>query len=129
MHRILVLLVLVAAACSGGSKHTVPPGTGVFTPGQRAEALCRSAIPQPAHLAASYPTTVKDFRETTIATIGPSQTHRFPNLAPTVFGAWCWTGKPGAYDVYEVAGNGAAMLVASGMVGNPTDSNGRPSVP
>jgi hypothetical protein len=131
MRRILVVVVVVAAGCSGGSKHSAPtvPDTFVATPRQAAAGLCRSVIPKSARLAASDPATVKDFRETTIGTIGPAQTHRFPNLAPNASGAWCWTGTPGAYNVYEVAATGAQMLVASGMVGEPTDNAGRPSVP
>lgn len=128
MRRILVLIVVVAAGCSGGSKHSAPPGTAAATPKERAADLCRNAI-SGTTIAFSYPTTIEDFRHATIGTVGPSQTHRFPNLAPNIFGAWCWTGRPAAYNVYEVTVDGAKMLVASGMVGNPTDSNGRPSVP
>lgn len=93
-------------------------------------ALCQRATPEPAHLASSDPTTVKDFRDTTIATFAPSQAHRFPKLAPTDFGAWCWTGRFNAYSVYEVAADGSKMLVTSGMqVTSAADAHGRPSVP
>jgi hypothetical protein len=131
MRRILVL-VLVAAGCSGASKHAAPtvPPTSVTTPTERAVALCRSATPEPAHLASSEPTTIKDFRETTIATLAPSQAHRFSKLAPTDFGAWCWTGRFNAYSVYEVAVDGSKVLVVTGMqVGSAAEAQGRPSLP
>jgi hypothetical protein len=134
VRRIGVVLALVTlAACSHG--HATGRATSTTaksswqTVQQIAAALCERAKPEPAHLAASFPATIADFRSTTIGTVGPTQRRRFPKLAASDSGAWCWTGRPGEYDVYEVASDGTKELVASGAVGSPALTQGRPDVP
>lgn len=127
MRRVLVLFVLVTAACTGGSKHSSPQPT---TPGTQlnAEYVCRRYLT--GHLVSSEATTVGEFRKTTIGQPGPAQLHRFPKLLDPTAGAWCWTGKPGAYNVYEVASDGEVQQVMSNMNGVArTDAHGAPSVP
>jgi hypothetical protein len=126
----IVLAVAMLAGCTHG--HAPGIDTGGATAGERqarAEALCRAAAPESAHRAGSFPTTIGDFRRTTIGTVAPTSTARFPTYAATDFGAWCWTGRPGSYRVYEVAYDGRKQLVVSGSVGTPAANDGRPDVP
>jgi hypothetical protein len=96
---------------------------------ERAASLCRHAVSEPNELVSNDPTMVQEFRRTTIATIGPSQTHRFPSLPATAFGAWCWTKHGDSYSVWEVA-DGNSVQVVGGMNGiDPADAHGPPAVP
>ncbi|HEY5011390.1 MAG TPA: hypothetical protein VIK61_01630 [Acidimicrobiia bacterium] len=129
MRRILVLVVVVLAGCSHGS-HSSSQTTAWNGEGTRlnADYICRRYVP--GHLVSSWVTSVADFRKTTIGTRGPAQIHRFPKLPPTNAAAWCWTGKPGAYNVYEVASDGEVQQVVSNMNGvAPENAHGAPSVP
>ena len=48
-------------------------------------------------------------------------------LSPYTAAAWCWTGKPGAYNVYEVAADGEVQQVVSNLGGiAPQDAHGTP---
>ena len=80
MRRILVVALIFVGACAGGSKHTAPRPTTAPTPAEQARKLCRASIPKSEELFSSAPTTVGVVRATTIATIGPGQTHSFPTL-------------------------------------------------
>lgn len=125
VYRALVLVVLVAAGCTGGSRHSQPttPPTQL-----NAEWVCRRYVT--GHLVSSEATTVGNFRKTTIGTRGPAQLHRFPKLLDPTAAAWCWTGRPDAYNVYEVASDGEVQQVASNMSGvAPADAHGAPQIP
>jgi hypothetical protein len=131
VRRIVTLVVIVAAGCTGGTHRSAPttPPPSVTTPVERAASLCRHAVANPKELVSNDPTTVQQFRTTTIATVGPSQTHRFPTLRASTFGAWCWTRHGDSYSVYEVA-DGHSMQVVGGMNGvAPADAHGAPMVP
>lgn len=125
----MVAVVLVAAGCSGGSKHSSaqrnplrnPPPTQL-----NANWVCRRYLT--GHLVSSDVTTVGDFRTTTLGTSEPAQLHRFPKLSPDTAAAWCWTGKPGAYNVYEVASDGEVQQLVGNMGGvAPANAHGAPS--
>jgi hypothetical protein len=127
----VALAVIVAAGCTGGAHRSAPttPPTFVTTPVERAASLCRHAVVNPKELVSNDPTSVRQFRATTIGTIGPSQTHRFPTLRASAFGAWCWTRHGDIYSVYEVA-DGHSMQVVGGMNGiAPANAHGAPAVP
>jgi hypothetical protein len=126
---VAVVALVVLAGCLHGSRSTHTPtswdGEGTML---SAEYLCRHDVP--GHLVSFEVTTVADFRKTTIGTIGPSQLHRFPKLLPSTAAAWCWTGRPGAYSVYEVASDGEVQPVVSDMNGvAPENAHGAPFVP
>jgi hypothetical protein len=107
--RIAILaVIIVAAGCSGGHK-------GPLTPKARAATLCRATVHDSGRLVSSDPTTVGAIRGVTIATIGPFQTHSFPTLTASAFGAWCWTVKDGTYTIYKAAGT-TAIAVADEQV-------------
>jgi hypothetical protein len=120
-----VLAVAVLAGCT--HSHTIvdhgPPPTQL-----NAEWVCRTYTPGP-HVSAEA-TTVGDFRTTTIGTVGPTQRHRFPDLPATAAAAWCWSGKPDAYSVYEVTGGGQVERVVASINGVPaSEAHGAPAVP
>lgn len=124
MRGVLILVVLVAAGFRGGPKHAQPttPPTQL-----NAEYVCSHYVT--GHLVSSEATTVADFRTMTIGTRGPAQLNRFPKLLPSTAAAWCWTGKPGAYNVYEVASDGEVQQVVSNLNGvAPADAHGAPFV-
>jgi hypothetical protein len=104
-------------------------GCTINTSTTRATRLCTEAVPNPTDLVSSEATTIADFRRTTIGTIGPTQTHRFPALTAETFGAWCWTGSNGSYRVYEVASDGTSVEVG-GLDGvSPAEAHGAPDIP
>lgn len=130
MRRVLflVLVVTAAAGCTGGSKHSAPQPTTPPTQ-LNAEYICRHYVT--GHLVSSETTTVGDFRKTTIGppAQGP-QFHRFPKLLDSTAAASCWTGKPGAYSVDEVASDGEVEQVVSNMNGVAlADAHGAPQIP
>lgn len=134
MRRVVVLVLLVAAGCTGGGKHSqVSPEEGpqptVLTAREHAERLCRATVPDPGSLVGSYATTVGIIRNTPIATIGPTQFHQFPNLSRHHFAAWCWTRHGDTYNIYKAAPGEKADHVASetGIAGPP--AGGAPQVP
>jgi hypothetical protein len=124
----LVLTAIVVAGCSSGA-HRSTTTTTATTP-TRAEKLCRATVPHPDQLVSSDPTTVGAIRGVTIATIGPSQTHSFPTLTGSDFGAWCWTRDAGTYTIYKAAGS-TAIAVAGEQVKDVAASraHGAPSIP
>ena len=130
VRRIAVLVVFVVlAGCShsghGSSQPTAWNGIGTMV---NADYICRTYVPGP-HVSSEV-TTVDGFRKTTIGTRGPAQLHRFPKLPASAEGAWCWTGKPGAYNVYEVTSGGEVQQVVRNMNGvAPADAHGAPFVP
>jgi hypothetical protein len=128
MRRILVLVIVLVAGCSHGTHGYHSDQTTAWNgDGTRlnADYICRRYVP--GHLVSSWVTTVGHFRETTIGTQGPAQLHRFPKLSAYTAAAWCWTGKPGAYNVYEVASDGEVQQVVSNLGGvAPADAHGTP---
>jgi hypothetical protein len=129
MRRVLALVALVAAAgCTGGGSKDATPRPTTPPTQLNAEYICRRYVPGP--LVSSEATTVADFRKTTIGSQGPAQLHRFPTLPGSTAAAWCWTGKPGAYSVYEVASDGQVQQVVSNINGvAPADARGAPFIP
>ena len=102
--------------------------TGPTTPVDHAGAICRKAVPT--HLVNSTPTIVKDFRQTTIGTVGPAQINRFPGHADSDFAAWCWTGFHTTYAVYEVTDEGDTAFKAATIEGMERSvARGRPAIP
>jgi hypothetical protein len=132
MRRVVVLLVLVfvVAGCTTGHRDVVPPPpTTAPTPKEHAERLCRATVPDPGSLVGSYATTVGFIRSTTIATIGPTQLHQFPNLSRHHFAAWCWTRHGETYNIYKAAPGEKADLVARETGGQGPLSGGVPQIP
>jgi hypothetical protein len=129
MRRVgVVLSMIVLAACTRG--HGDRSANEGPTPPTQVNAawVCRQYTPGP-HVSAEA-TTVAEFRSTTIGTVGPTQLQRFPKLSATTAAAWCWSGKPGAYRVYEVASDGEVQQVVAGINGIPArDAHGAPAVP
>jgi hypothetical protein len=109
----VAFVMIIAAGCSGGSKHSAPqPSTPptLLNAKARAEKLCRGTVPDPEHLVSSEPTTIGAIRGVTVGTIGPAQTRSFAPLKNSDFGAWCWTLSGGTYIVYKAAGPAAIAL-------------------
>jgi hypothetical protein len=143
MRKTLVILasVAVVAGCSSDHKVTppMPTTTTVTTPGtdvppprnaqERAVQACAEAVPYPAKLVSSFPTTVGDIRNVTIGTVAPSTTQAFPSRNATAFGAWCWIQRGKNFDVYEVTPGVAAVLAAHLVNFNPRDAHGAPAIP
>lgn len=128
VRRVLVLVVVVAAGCSGGSHRSAPPTPGSTTKASHAAQICEKAVPT--RVVSSDATIVVDFRRTTIGTMGPTQRHRFPGLADGDFAAWCWTGSKTTYSVYEVAAEGqSAQKVGTFEGWSEAQAHGRPSIP
>ena len=127
----VAFLVLVAAGCSGGSKHLIPPGpTTVLSAKVRAEKLCRDTVPDPEHLVSSEPTTIGAIRGVTVGTVGPAQTRSFAPLKNSDFGAWCWTLSGGTYIVYKAAGPAAIGIAAQPAHDLPaSEAHGPPKIP
>jgi len=116
-------VVILAAGCSGGHK-------GPLTAKARADKLCRATVHDSGKLVSSDPTTVGAIRGVTIATIGPTQTHSFPTLTASAFGAWCWTVKDGTYTIYKAAGSTAIAAAGEQVKDVPSDqAHGAPSIP
>jgi hypothetical protein len=128
MRRILVVALIFVGACTGGSKHTAPRPTTAPTPAEQARKLCRASIPKSEELFSSAPTTVGEVRATTIATIGPGQTHSFPTLGREHFAAWCWTRDGDNFTVYKAAG-GDAISLAHLQGFDPSAAHGPPAIP
>lgn len=126
MRRALVVILLVAAGCTGGHRKvtTIAP-----TSAARAEKLCRAMVPDPARLVSSAPTTVGAIRSTPIGTIGPTQFHQFPTLNREHFAAWCWTRTGDTFTVYKAATGEKVDAVASMTGIDPSSAHGAPQVP
>lgn len=131
MRRVLTLAIVAAvlAGCSHGrsssSRTTAWNGIGTRV---NADYICRTYVPGP--IVSAEVATVAAFRALHLGPGGTAQLHRFPTYPATASAAWCWTGKPGAYNVYEVVSDGTAEKVASHVGGiAPADAHGAPSVP
>jgi hypothetical protein len=131
MRRIVaVLIAVVATGCTGGSHKATTPTGSTAVIATRAERLCRATVPDPEHLVSSDPTTVGAIRGVTIATVGPSQTHSFPTLTESDFGAWCWTKDGGIYSIYKAAGTEAISVAGEQVKDLPASrAHGAPSIP
>ena len=96
----------------------------------RADRLCRRAVPEPAKLVSSYPTTVGDIRNITIGSTAPSRTPAFPSRPAGEFGAWCWIRlSPHDFNVYKVTSGVNAVLAAHLPNFNPRNAHGAPAIP
>ncbi len=126
--RWVVPAAVVLAACTGGSDNRGgvaerPPPTQL-----NAGYLCRRYVP--GHLVSSEATTVGELRTTTIGSRGPAQSKSFPKLGNPTAAAWCWTGKPDAYNVYAVASDGEVVKIVTGLGAvEPADAHGAPHIP
>jgi hypothetical protein len=124
----VVVFVAVLAACSHGSHASegLPTTTAFNGIGTMLNANyeCRTYVPGP--VVDAVTTTVQAFRDLRIGPSGPDQ-HRFPGHAASEAAAWCWTGRKGAYNVYEVVQDGTAVKIGSNVGG--TDAHGAPVIP
>jgi hypothetical protein len=93
----IVLIVVVAAGCSDGSKRSTPRSTAPAVLQQRAIDFCRARVTDPDALVSSEPTTVGEIRKVT-------GVRSFPTLSRADFGVWCWTRSGGLYTIYKAAG-------------------------
>jgi len=131
MRRVGVVFAVIAlAACSHGGHvseglPTTTAWNGIGTM-LNADYICHTYVPGPIRDAIT--TTVEAFRE---LRVGPrkANTHLFPKSDPGDAAAWCWTGNPGAYNVYAVAQDGTAVKVASNMNVARYDEHGAPVIP
>jgi hypothetical protein len=97
MHRALVLVVVMAVGCTGGSKHAAPPSSLTTAPSStslpvRAIAECKGALKQPDTFVNALPTTVGGIHGVTGGTL--PNAHPWSNLyagkPESAFAAWCW---------------------------------------
>lgn len=133
--RFVVGIVIVAAACTGGSHRSAPPPiriAPVLSPAARAKDLCRTTVRHPSQLVSSDPTTIGAIRRgIAIGKIGPPQTHLFPIWHDSDFGAWCWTRNADRYEIYVAGPNGGAIRVGGQQVNYVPASRayGAPMIP
>jgi hypothetical protein len=127
MRRALVLVVVVASGCTGGTKRSVSPTTAAppipVTPSTslpvRAKAECRAALKQPDTFVNALPTTVGAIHR---ITGGPGNTHVYSYIykgkPDGSFAAWCWRRVPGGYRSY-VIGPAAPIFLNIGTNDRP----------
>jgi len=130
---IVVVLAVVAAGCTRGHsdrayREQLPTTTAWNGVGTMLNAgyICHTYAPETTVDAIT--TTVQAFRDLRVGP-GIQHPHAFPKYPGTAAAAWCWTGKPGAYSVYEVVPDGTAVKIASGMSKPFHDNNGAPVIP
>jgi hypothetical protein len=144
MRALLAMLAVAAfgAGCSSDHKVTPPPPTTttVTTPAtdvppprnphEKAVQACAAAVPDPAKLAVSSPTTVGDMRNITLGSVPTPRSAVFPTRDRQAFAAWCWTRQTGNnFDVYKVTPGLEAVLAVHLRNFNPRDAHGAPSIP
>jgi hypothetical protein len=121
----LLLMVLLLAGCVSSPA----------TPAADAKALCQSAFGSMA--LNSAPGTVEDLRTTTVGPPPPppGRPLGFANAFPKAEGrqtiGWCWTGKPGNYELYAVT-TGYKPIRVEGLAGQSetkTPSPGPAAIP
>jgi hypothetical protein len=123
MRRVLVLVVLLAAGCTGGSKHSALPTTAgppnPVTPSKslpvRAAAECRAALKEPDTFVNALPTTVGAIHGITGGTVPTAHpwSRLFAGKPERAFAAWCWRRVPTGYRSY-VVGPGAPIFLDMG---------------
>jgi hypothetical protein len=118
-----VLLLVVAAGCSGGSRKAAP--TSVETPSTavqiRAAAEYRGALRSPDTFVNALATTVGAIHGITGGTVPTA--HPWSNLyaakPASAFAAWCWRTVPSGYESYLV-GPGPPIFHLGGTDFRPT---------
>jgi len=130
----VVLVVLVAAGCTGGH-HSVsnlehPPTTAPATPQVRAVAACRAAVPRPATFFNAQAATVAELRSYHFGPNARPLLKAFPKAKPTAFAAWCWGHRKsdGYYIAYVVGPDGSRVVYGQAGGRVPAPKPGMPTV-
>jgi hypothetical protein len=125
---IVIAAVVVLAACSSGSGRSISTAWNGEGTRVGADYVCREYLRGP--YVSAVQTTFGAMRDARIGLGGPGQRNRYAAVSNSYEAVWCWTGTPGAYNVYALTTDGQIDTVATNLGGvSRADAHGVPTLP